>query len=159
MALEVARAYDENKNLVPLYIATDSDPVYDPVTPGFAFGVYSYSNEYDIDITIINNAMNPTGGDIPSTNIENLPYSVLASAKTVNINCVNNSNFDIMISINMVLYRRSSSSIYSTLTIVTESSLSVPKGQKVKIRDYTTSISDTRVSAYAVEELMIQRVL
>ena len=72
MALEVARAYDADKNLVPLYILTDGDPVYDPVTPGFTM---SYNKTYNNDspssneenyfnIIVTSTGLNPTGGSI-----------------------------------------------------------------------------------------------
>lgn len=160
MALEVARAYDSNKNLVPLYILTDSDPVYDPVTPGFEFNVYSYSGEPVIDIVVINDSMNPTGGNMEaSTTIEDLSYSLPNGSTKIKLNCVNNSNFDILISINMSLYYRSSSAYRKTNTI-NESSVSVPTGQTVVIGEYTnTSISGQNVSAYEISSFMIQRSL
>ena len=74
MPMVVAKAMDDNKNLVPLYVAVDGDDFpYDPVTPGFIMTVFkgSYTSEYKGgQIVISTNSKNPTGGNItiPSDN-------------------------------------------------------------------------------------------
>ena len=69
MALEVAHAYDDNKNLVPLYIVTDSDPVYEPTTPGFELIPLSFENPY-IPFNVVVNSKNPTGGGLDNLALE-----------------------------------------------------------------------------------------
>lgn len=69
MALEVARAYDADKNLVPLYILTDGDQVYDPVTPGFELISLTFENPY-IPFNVIVNSKNPTGGRLDNLNVD-----------------------------------------------------------------------------------------
>lgn len=101
MALEVARAYDENKNLVPLYILTDDDPVYEPVTPGFiwSFDNYGSSSNPNLVLNISNNAMNPTGGALTvSSDYEEMTNGIDAEFDNASIRINNNSSFDIIIS-------------------------------------------------------------
>lgn len=75
MALEVAHAYDENKNLVPLYIVTDSDPVYEPTTPGFELIPLSFESPY-IPFNVVVNSKNPVGGSLENLSLE---YKVKAN--------------------------------------------------------------------------------
>lgn len=101
MALEVARAYDENKNLVPLYILTDDDPVYEPVSPGFiwSFDNYGESNNPNLVLSISNNAMNPTGGALTiSPDYEEMTNGIDAEFDNASIRINNDSSFDIVIS-------------------------------------------------------------
>lgn len=101
MALEVARAYDENKNLVPLYILTDDDPVYEPVSPGFvwSFDNYGSTNDPNVVLNISNNAMNPTGGALTvSSDYEEMSTGISTNINNVSIRINNNSSFDIIVS-------------------------------------------------------------
>lgn len=56
MAYQVAQAYDEDKNLVPLYILTDGE--VPEVSPGFSAIAGSAK------VTITQTSTNPTGGTI-----------------------------------------------------------------------------------------------
>lgn len=99
MALEIAHAYDDNKNLVPLYIVTDSDPVYEPTTPGFIINVDKPSDlSGAFRILITNSAMNPTGGEL---DVYNNTYSAYEGAdmsqRTASVKVDNQSNFDIIL--------------------------------------------------------------
>lgn len=69
MAYQVAQAYDENKNLVPLYVLTDGDPVYEPTTPGFELIPLSFDNPY-IPFNVIVNSKNPVGGSLENVSVE-----------------------------------------------------------------------------------------
>ena len=101
MALEVAHAYDENKNLVPLYIVTDSDPVYEPTTPGFVYDMDNYGDSPDTDanltLNIMSNAMNPTGGTILDDTIQ-IPLSDSINAHSlVRVYINNQTSFDLKV--------------------------------------------------------------
>lgn len=95
MALEVARAYDENKNLVPLYILTDGD--IPEVTPGFDF-VVSYKSSTSYDLTIVSNSSNPTGGVIS----KDVNLSITNSGNNCTINVANDSDFNVSVSMDII---------------------------------------------------------
>ena len=100
MAFEVARAYDENKNLVPLYILTDGE--VPEVSPGFDAVVSSLkvvSQTTVITIVITSNSSNPTGGFV------NTPQTGLAgswNSRALRFIIDNNSQFNIKVSGNIV---------------------------------------------------------
>lgn len=92
MAFEVARAYDENKNLVPLYVLTDGE--VPEVSPGFDITATNYDN-----IIITANSSNPAGGTI-----ENV-YEITSAGSIMyinDVNVINNSIFrlKVVVSIN-----------------------------------------------------------
>ena len=91
MAIEVARAYDSDKNLVPLYILTDSDPIYDPVSPGFDTEL----QKNDKLITVTASSKNPTGGNITVIGASNFYASYKGVSGTWKV--INNSSFDIKV--------------------------------------------------------------
>ena len=95
MALEVAHAYDENKNLVPLYIVTDSDPVYEPTTPGFDYSVYNPDNS-TCTLIIISNSLNPTGGSLVSEET-NVSFLNRLTSSDIKINISNQSGKNLYI--------------------------------------------------------------
>lgn len=65
MAYQVAQAYDEDKNLVPLYILTDGE--VPEVSPGFDVSANS-DNDENITIQITATSSNPTGGNAVTPN-------------------------------------------------------------------------------------------
>lgn len=87
MAYQIAQAYDENKNLVPLYVLTDGE--VPEVSPGFDVTATSYDN-----VVVTATSSNPVGGafeDVYTVNGGSLGYTV--SKVTVN----NNSPFKIKV--------------------------------------------------------------
>lgn len=81
MAYQVAQAYDENKNLVPLYVLTDGE--VPEVSPGFS------ATRNAAFIYIVATSTNPVGGDVfIETAIQ------ISSATTI----YNQSNFKISVS-------------------------------------------------------------
>lgn len=59
MPMVVASAYDENKNLVPLYVAVDGDDFpYQPVSPGLAVNI----TDDRLGVILTATSLNPTGG-------------------------------------------------------------------------------------------------
>lgn len=92
MAYQVAQAYDENKNLVPLYVLTDGE--VPEVSPGFEVSATSYDN-----IVITSNSSNPTGGNFES--VYKRESSGLGTTID-NVNVINNSMFKlkVVVSIN-----------------------------------------------------------
>ena len=95
MAFEVARAYDENKNLVPLYILTDGE--VPEVSPGFDF-VVSYKSSTSYDLTIVSNSSNPTGGVIS----KDVNLSITNSGNNCTINVANDSDFNVSVSMDII---------------------------------------------------------
>ena len=153
MALEVAHAYDDNKNLVPLYIVTDSDPVYEPTTPGFFVMGDTESPVSDSKVYVTNNAMNPTGGQINNGNDIRLGRSYINTSPTITI--INESNFDITF-IFQVYYEKYGY-VGNTTTMYSEDVLS--KNQKaIKISDITTNES-ILMDEFSLRNVIIQRVL
>lgn len=153
MALEVARAYDENKNLVPLYILTDNDPVYDPVTPGFLVTTDTASPVSDSKVYVTNNSMNPAGGQINNGNDIDMGRSYINSSPNVTI--INESNFDIIF-IFQVYYKKYN---YTSSTTKMYSENISSKNQK------TITLSDISVSEsvlmdnFSLRKVTIQRVM
>lgn len=100
MAFEVARAYDENKNLVPLYILTDGE--VPEVNPGFVALVSSFevvSQTTVVTIVITSNSSNPTGGFV------NTPQTGLYgswNSRALRFIIDNSSQFNIKVSGNIV---------------------------------------------------------
>lgn len=90
MAYQIAQAYDENKNLVPLYVLTDGE--VPEVSPGFEMLVVS-SEWGNIEVSIVSNSTNPTGGVIT----DSTPISIRANGD-INITVYNNSEFNIVVS-------------------------------------------------------------
>lgn len=121
MAIEVARAYDEDKNLVPLYILTDSDPIYDPVTPGFVYTAEADpSGSYTSRLTITSNSKNPTGGDMMNgAGYISLPTAgAVSSASTVIVVIIENiSTFSIRASVSMSALSTSSIRYSGTINL------------------------------------------
>lgn len=163
MALEVARAYDENKNLVPLYIATDSDPVYEPVTPGFiwTFDNYGSTNSPDLRLIITSNALNPTGGelDFNSSAYNNFTTNIDKSLSIVHISVYNESGFDIIVNFNIGVYYYVSQHHGSSYTFLA-SNINVSANNSVLDAvqggdTYTAYMS----TVYKVGGLTVQRVL
>lgn len=62
MAYQVAQAYDEDKNLVPLYILTDGE--VPEVSPGFS------AIAANATVTITQTSTNPTGGTLDLGDME-----------------------------------------------------------------------------------------
>ena len=94
MALEVARAYDENKNLVPLYILTDGE--VPEVSPGFDISASS-DTERNITIQITVTSSNPTGGNaVTPTPIGYAPSS--QGTKTITIYNKTKYNLSVLVS-------------------------------------------------------------
>ena len=94
MAFEVARAYDENKNLVPLYILTDGE--VPEVSPGF--DVSASSNvDGNITIQITVTSSNPTGGNAVTLNPINFASSSQGT-KTITIYNKTKYNLSILVS-------------------------------------------------------------
>lgn len=91
MAYQIAQAYDENKNLVPLYVLTDGE--VPEVSPGFEMLVVSASEWGNIEVSIVSNSTNPTGGVIT----DSTPISIRANGD-INITVYNNSEFNIVVS-------------------------------------------------------------
>lgn len=124
MAIEVARAYDEDKNLVPLYILTDSDPIYDPVTPGFVYGASAdVSENYTSHLIITANSKNPTGGDMKGDSSDYVMFPLRFSYNKndhVELSIENSSTFNIRVYLSL--------SASSSLSVVWEGSISVNAG-------------------------------
>ena len=101
MALEIARAYDADKNLVPLYILTDGDPVYDPVTPGFIYDIDNYGDSPDTDanltLNIMSDAMNPTGGTVLDDTIQVHLSDSINGNSLVRVYINNQTSFDLKV--------------------------------------------------------------
>ena len=91
MAFEVARAYDENKNLVPLYILTDGE--VPEVSPGFDVSASSDA-ERNITIQITVTSSNPTGGNVVTPN----PISYAPSSQnTKTITVYNKTKYNLSV--------------------------------------------------------------
>ena len=87
MAFEVARAYDENKNLVPLYILTDGE--VPEVSPGF-----DVTSQGGSTFIVTSYSSNPTGGSFKDVyKRENASMGI----NITNITVQNNSNFTIRV--------------------------------------------------------------
>lgn len=104
MPYEVARAYDEDKNLVPLYVLYDGE--VPEVSPGFdvvsARGS-STSNTVYYDISITTSSSNPTGGSVESSNlvtIGNYNY-------TCQITVHNTTTFNLIVTLGIAEYSAS----------------------------------------------------
>ena len=94
MAFEVARAYDENKNLVPLYVLTDGE--VPEVSPGFDVSASS-DTERNITIQITVTSSNPTGGNA----VTPTPISYASSTqgtKTITIYNKTKYNLSVLVS-------------------------------------------------------------
>ena len=155
MALEVARAYDADKNLVPLYILTDGDPVYDPVTPGFIVTGDTESPVSDSKVYVTNNAMNPTGGQINNGNDISLGQSYVNKNTNPVITIINESNFDITF-IFQVYYQPSGYT--SNVTKVYSEDISSKNQKAITISDI--SINETiYFSEFDLRKVTIQRVM
>lgn len=90
MAYQVAQAYDENKNLVPLYVLTDGEiwNNYPETSNAFTFNLISQSgesggNNQEYNYVISANAVNPVG--IKTFSNQSYP---LFKAEVVNSNMV-----------------------------------------------------------------------
>lgn len=158
MALEVARAYDENKNLVPLYILTDGDPVYDPVTPGFIVTSGNENTTDNIEIYINNNAMNPTGGDMGSVDFD---LNFLRANTNPVVVLINNSNFKI--TVQFYMYMRggsgtSSNPAYSFESKTYAETIDKKSSKSVTISDISSRESENP-STTNLMSFIIQRVL
>lgn len=92
MAYQVAQAYDENKNLVPLYVLTDGE--VPEVSPGFNVTATNYDN-----IIITAYSSNPTGGTVENVYERTSAGSIMYIN---DVNVINNSIFrlNVVVSIN-----------------------------------------------------------
>lgn len=170
MALEVARAYDENKNLVPLYIATDSDPVYDPVTPGFIYQFDNYAESStdvaDLVLNVMANAMNPSGGELSIIN-EGTRISFTTEISetknpTITLKINNQSNFDIKVSFKCDIYNhyRSSLSGYYKVYTINIAGIDVSKNSEISSVTFDNNPYESDLTGYyTIDTLIIQRVL
>ena len=129
MAIEVARAYDEDKNLVPLYILTDSDPIYDPVTPGFAYSAnVDPAGDYASHLSIINDSKNPTGGNMIESGSTNVLFPMAfryTIGNQVKLTIDNMSLFNITIYLNLSASNNPSDVIWDGTTSINSESTSV----------------------------------
>lgn len=142
MAIEAARAYDENKNLVPLYILTDSDPIYDPVTPGFVYSAEADSSgNYTSRLTITSNSKNPTGGDMMGGDgYIYLPFNYNPNQNTAVIVIVENiSNLDIRTTLSI--------SVNNDTAIVYSGTISLNSGSNQQIQ-FETNTPATSFGVY-----------
>ena len=156
MALEVARAYDENKNLVPLYILTDGDPVYDPVTPGFIYDMDNYGDSPDTDanltLNIMSDAMNPTGGTILDNMIQVHLSDSIDGNSLVRVYINNQTSFDLKVTAKF----RVPISGYNIYTY-NFSGISVPNNTSLLVDSNFRAYDD--FSLIYFDNLYIQRVL
>lgn len=94
MAYEIARAYDADKNLVPLYVLSDGE--LPEVSPGFAVSAVS-DTERNITIQITATSSNPTGGNAVTLNsISYAPSS--QSTKTITVYNKTKYNLSVLVS-------------------------------------------------------------
>lgn len=101
MALEVAHVYDENSNLVPLYIITNSDPVFEPEIPGFSILV----NDSGQSVIISASSPRPLGGELtPSNGI------LIRTADTygsnwadIDVSISNNSSYNLRVVVDFII--------------------------------------------------------
>ena len=117
MAYEIARAYDSDKNLVPLYVMSDGEIWNNyPETPN-AFkiinvGLEGNPNENQtLIVSITSDAMNPVGGQT----IENLEYPMFKQTSyswntgiTAKIKIINDLNFNLRCSFTLTFNRGTS---------------------------------------------------
>ena len=95
MAYQVAQAYDEDKNLVPLYVLTDGEAP--EVSPGFVTvvsGVDVVSSETIITVLIAQTSSNPSGG-LADSDVNESAFSWSRDSVTVRI--YNNSDFNLTV--------------------------------------------------------------
>lgn len=151
MAFEVARAYDENKNLVPLYILTDGE--VPEVTPGFTTvvsGVDKVGGKTIITVIIAQTSSNPSGG-LADSDVNESYFSWYKDNITVKI--YNNSDFNLTVGGYIRFSLRNSSEFISlkvdTITISSHSNVDCDLGSV----SYTDSYSMYKLSAV----LTIQR--
>ena len=150
MAFEVARAYDENKNLVPLYILTDGE--VPEVTPGFTAvvsGVDKVGGKTIITVIIAQTSSNPSGG-LADSDVNESYFSWDKDNITVKI--YNNSDFNLTVG-GYIRFSLSSSGFISlkvdTITISSHSNVDCDLGSS----SYSDSYSMYKLSAV----LTIQR--
>ena len=129
MAIEVARAYDEDKNLVPLYILTDSYPIYDPVTPGFVWESSADVSEVNTSHLVISaNSKNPTGGDMNKSTSHYVMFTMKSSYDKndhLKLSIENISTFNIIVYLSLCSSTSSSSLIWEGSTSVNAESTSL----------------------------------
>lgn len=169
MALEVARAYDADKNLVPLYILADGDPVYDPVTPGFTWVFDNYgetlNSPAELVFSIISDAMNPTGGNVTLDGERSLFTTAIwkTANPTVTLKIKNQTHFDIKISLNCIIensYYSASAFRYNDVYTININGIAVPKDSEISSVTFTNDpYQSENTDYYYMKSLYIQRVL
>lgn len=168
MALEVARAYDADKNLVPLYILTDGDQVYDPVTPGFTWAFDNYgetlNSPADLVFSIISDAMNPTGGNITLDGERHIFTTDIwkTANPTVTLKINNQTPFDIKISLTCTIQNSyySSGYRYHDVYTININGIEVPKDSEISSVTFTNSPYDSEnTDYYFMKSLYIQRMM
>lgn len=110
MPMVVAKAMDDNKNLVPLYVAVDGDDFpYEPTSPGFnvslnkSYTSFPNSDNDSFSIVLTATGNNPTGGNLsfssPYTiwNRENSNY--VSFSFPVSFKILNTSKFSVSVTL------------------------------------------------------------
>ena len=151
MAFEVARAYDENKNLVPLYILTDGE--VPEVSPGFDFTVNS-SNETTFTVYVVNESTNPTGGVV--TVIMDEDSIRIDNDASGTFTVYNHSIFTISVSLSVVRKSGSASGGLSDITVTSGNPSTITPNQSA-VYNFRSSYLQFVTYLYSVT-LNIQRI-
>ena len=153
MAFEVARAYNEDKNLVPLYVLTDGE--IPEVSPGFVASLSNVSSGDTITyyLSITNNSSNPAGGLVSKTGTSG---DIAFGRK--NIILVNNSPFTIVVNGTLNYQQNASTSSGYTGTICSFVNISLePSSQSSPISSSSPNGSGWSADFYGYN-LTVQRV-
>ena len=97
MPMVVASAYDENKNIVPLYVAVDGDDFpYQPESPGLTVNL----NDDRLGVTLTATSLNPTGGFFEMSG-NGIVYTGSNNSEwqSIDVKFVNNTPFTLILSV------------------------------------------------------------
>lgn len=148
MPYEVARAYDEDKNLVPLYVLYDGE--VPEVSPGFDFSLTSI-NSKTFNLFVTNTSTNPVGGTVTiSSSVDGAD-----SGETGTFTLYNNSDFTISVALS-ALMSNGDKTVFYDITITGTNPIITPSHQSSV---YNVKFPDLRTSAYMYSvTLNIQRI-
>ena len=148
MPYEVARAYDENKNLVPLYVLYDGE--VPEVSPGFDFSLASI-NSTTFNLFVTNTSTNPVGGTVTiSSSVDGAD-----SGETGTFTLYNNSDFTISVALSALMSNGDKTSFYD-ITVTGTNPIITPSHQSSV---YNVEFPELRIAAYMYSvTLNIQRI-
>lgn len=106
MPMVVASAYDDNKNLVPLYVSVDGDDFpYQPVSPGFVItgmdgdftGDGSSTSPYYAQFAITLSAVKPAGGKLDVEGVSSSDDGNFGSLRYVGVRIFNHTSYKLRV--------------------------------------------------------------